>query len=136
MIPNGTRILVIDDMSMMRSLLKGQLRQMGLTDIFDAENGQKGFDILTQQLAAKKPIDMVLSDWNMPVMTGIELLKRVRAMPEFENLPFVLITAEGEADQVKEAIDSKVSNYIKKPITPALVQEKIAAVWKKYHPEG
>lgn len=134
MFPNTTRILVIDDMNTMRQLVKAQLKAMGFSNFLEAENGEKAYEILIGQIAKKEPIELVLSDWNMPVMTGLELLKKVRAMPEFKTLPFMLVTAEGEQHQVIDAIKSGVSNYLVKPFTPAAIQEKIAAVWKRHNP--
>jgi two-component system, chemotaxis family, chemotaxis protein CheY len=134
MFPADTRVLVVDDMAAMRQLVKGQVRNMGFKNVFDADHGETAFEILLTQLAKGEPIGLVLSDWNMPVMSGIDLLKKVRGMAEFKTLPFMLITAEGEQSQVVDAIKSGVSNYLVKPFTPAQIQEKIAAVWKKHNP--
>ncbi len=134
MFPDTTRILIVDDMMTMRQLVKGQLRGMGFKNFFEAENGDAAFNVLKERLAAKEPIELVLSDWNMPVLSGLEFLKKVRATPEFKELPFMLVTAEGEQSQVIEAIKSGVSNYLVKPFTPQAIQEKIGAVWKKHHP--
>lgn len=134
MFPNNTRILIVDDMMTMRSAIKGQLRAMGFTTFFDADNGEKAMLSLQEQHDKKEPVQLILSDWNMPVMTGIDLLKKIKATPHLANLPFLLITAEGEVQQVKEAIEAGVSNYIKKPFTPSVLQEKILAVWKKHNP--
>ncbi len=134
MFPANTKILIVDDMMTMRSAIKGQLRQMGFTTFYDAENGDKAFTVLNDQHGKNEPIELVLSDWNMPVLTGLELLKKVRASSNYTNVPFLMITAEGEVQQVKEAIEAGVSNYIKKPFTPSTLQEKILAVWKKHNP--
>jgi two-component system, chemotaxis family, chemotaxis protein CheY len=132
MFPATTRILIIDDMSTMRQLVKAQLRTMGFKNFYEAENGEQAFGVLQAQTKAQEGIELVLSDWNMPQLTGIDLLKRVRATPEYKELPFMLITAEGEQSQVLDAIKAGVSNYLVKPFTPASIQEKIAAVWKKH----
>lgn len=121
-------------MATMRQLVKGQLRNMGFKCLYEADQGDSGFGMLVAQHTAKEPIGLVLSDWNMPTMTGLDLLKKVRATAEFKTLPFMLITAEGEQAQVVEAIKSGVSNYLVKPFTPASIQEKIAQVWKKHNP--
>src|SRR5437016_5876955 len=120
MFPTTTRTLVVDDMMMMRSFVKTQLRNMGFTTVMDADNGQKAFEIINHQQGIGAPIQLVLCDWNMSVMTGIELLQLVRAQPQYKDLPFIMITAEGEVDQVKMAIESGVSSFIRKPITPAI----------------
>ena len=132
MFPNDTRVLVVDDMNTMRTMVKNNLRTMGFTSIFDAENGAKAFQVLLDQYQKNEPIGLVLSDWNMPEMLGIDLLKRVRAAKEFKELPFLMITAEGEASQVKEALIAGVSNYLMKPFSPASFTEKLTAVAKKY----
>lgn len=134
MFADTTRILIVDDMATMRQLVKGQLRGMGFKNFLEAENGEAGFNALEAQSKSNEPIQLVLSDWNMPVMTGLDFLKKVRANPGFKDLPFLMITAEGEQSQVIEAIKSGVSNYLVKPFTPAAIQEKILAVWKKHNP--
>ncbi|OFZ70946.1 MAG: hypothetical protein A3K03_02850 [Bdellovibrionales bacterium RIFOXYD1_FULL_44_7] len=136
MFADSTRILVVDDMMTMRALIKGQLKGMGFKNFQDAENGQVAFSVLEKAVAANLPIELILSDWNMPVMSGLDLLKKVRATPQYKDVPFMLITAEGEQSQVMEAIKAGVSNYVVKPFTPAAIQEKILAVWKKHHPQG
>lgn len=132
MFPPETRILVVDDMVGMRKLVKEQLHKMGYHDIVESENGETAFKELNEAVGKGAPIGLVLSDWNMPVLQGIELLRRVRATPKFAELPFMLITAEGEFNQVKEAIALKVSDYIVKPFTPATMKAKLETVWKKF----
>jgi two-component system chemotaxis response regulator CheY len=134
MFNENIRILVVDDMMTMRQLIKSQLKSMKFKNFSDAENGEAGYKLLQQNHDLKTPIDLVLSDWNMPVLNGLDFLKKVRASAEFKDLPFMLITAEGEQSQVMEAIKAGVSNYVVKPFTPAIIQEKIAAVWKKHNP--
>ncbi len=128
----ATRILVVDDMIAMRVLIKNQLRPLGFSQFTDAENGKDAFALLQQRVKEHAPIELILSDWNMPEMKGIDFLKKVRATPEFKDLPFLMITAEGEIDQVREAIAAGVSNYVIKPFTPATIKEKLTAVWQKH----
>ena len=132
-LPN-TRILVVDDMTAMRQLVKNQLRNLGFQTIADANGGDVAWRVISERLPTHESIQLVLSDWNMPEGTGLDLLKKVRATPELKSLPFLMITAEGEQSQVVEAIRSGVSNYLVKPFTPAHFQEKLAAVWKKHNP--
>lgn len=136
MFPETTRILIVDDMLTMRQLMKGQMRQMGFKAIYEADNGENGWAVLNAQKEIGEPIQLVLSDWNMPGMEGIDLLKKCRADEGFKSLPFMLITAEGEQKQVLEAIKSGVSNYLMKPFTRAALQEKLALVWKKHSEEA
>src|SRR5262249_13887355 len=131
MFTDTTPILIVDDMSAMRQALKNQLRGMGFKNFHEADNGETAFQILNTQLAAKTPIQLILSDWNMPGGNGLDFLKKVRATPSLKDLPFILVTAEGEQRQVVEAIKAGVSSYLVKPSTPAAIQEKILAVWRK-----
>lgn len=133
MFPESTRILIADDMLTMRQLVKGQLKGLGYSLFYEAENGEQAYTILTDQLVKNAPIGLVLSDWNMPVISGLELLKKVRANADFKTMPFMLITAEGEQHQVVEAIKVGVSNYLVKPFTRAGLNDKLKAVWKKHH---
>ncbi len=116
-------ILVVDDFATMRRIVKGNLRQMGFSKIVEAEDGQKALEELK-----KNEVDLIISDWNMPNMTGLELLKAVRGDESLKQIPFVMVTAEGQKDNVMEAVKSGVSNYIVKPFTPETFEEKIKKV--------
>jgi two-component system chemotaxis response regulator CheY len=132
MFPPETNVLVVDDMKPMRTLVKGQARAVGMKNIWEATNGKEAMQVLTDQLAAGNPIHLILSDWNMPVMTGIDFLLAVRSSPNFKDMPFVMITAEGEKHQILQAIQRGVSNYITKPFTPASFKQKLEVVWTKF----
>jgi two-component system, chemotaxis family, chemotaxis protein CheY len=133
MFPAETRILVIDDMLSIRDLVKNQLKSMGLKNLVEAEDGEQGLKVLIQQNASGSPIELVISDWNMPKMSGLDLLKQVRATPEWQSLPFVLLTSESEREQVTEAVLAGVSQYIVKPFTAKIFEEKIKGVWIKHN---
>ncbi|MEQ9538087.1 MAG: response regulator [Deltaproteobacteria bacterium] len=115
------RILSVDDFSTMRRIVKNILRQLGYTNVDEAENG----DAALQALRAKK-YDLVISDWNMPVKTGIELLKEVRADPDLSEMPFLMVTAEAERHQVVEA---GVNNYVLKPFTAKILSDKLSGIF-------
>lgn len=132
MFPDTTRVLVVDDMPSMRQLVKQEARRLGLKHFTEAENGEVAWQVIETQHISGQPIELILSDWNMPVLSGIKLLERVRKTPEYSHLPFVLITAEGEQHQVLEAIKLKVSQYLVKPFTPATFKRRIEAVWAKH----
>lgn len=119
------RVLVVDDFSTMRRIVKNTLRQIGFSSIEEAEDGQKAFERLMSE-----KFDFVVSDWNMPNMSGIDLLRKVRATPEIKHLPFLMVTAEAKQENVVEAIKAGVSNYIVKPFTVATLQEKVAKIFK------
>lgn len=133
MFPASTRILIADDMPTIRELVKNQLKAMGFTAILEAQDGEEAFKALVSNMGAGTPIQLVVSDWNMPRMTGLELLKNVRAMPEWMNLPFILLTSESEREQVTEAILAGVSQYIVKPFAAKAFEEKLRSVWAKHN---
>jgi len=127
MIPSTTTILVVDDFEAMRTVTATQLRALGLERIQVAVNGSEALRILQQQ-----PVDIVLSDWNMPVMNGLDLLKAVRADARLYRLPFVMITAEAERHRIEEAISHGVSDLIVKPYTAGRLADRVekALAWK------
>ncbi len=126
MIDFGMRVLVVDDFSTMRRIVKNTLRQIGFTNIEEAEDGQKAYDRLSTE-----KFDFVVSDWNMPNMTGIDLLRKVRATPQIKDIPFLMVTAEAKQENIVEAIKAGVSNYIVKPFTVATLDEKIKKIFKE-----
>lgn len=130
-----TRILVADDMPTIRDLVKAQLKNMGFRTILEAADGEHAMNLLISNNQAGNPIQLVISDWNMPKMTGLELLKQVRASAEWANLPFVLLTSESERDQVTEAILAGVSQYVVKPFAAKIFEEKLKGVWAKHNPK-
>jgi two-component system chemotaxis response regulator CheY len=119
------KILVVDDFPTMRRIVKTLMRQNGFSDFTEAEDGARALEILR-----KTPeIEFVVSDWNMPNMTGIELLKAVRADPKLKHLPFLMVTAEAEKENIIEAVKSGVSNYVVKPFTGQTLGEKLAKIF-------
>jgi two-component system chemotaxis response regulator CheY len=101
------------------------LRQLGYNNVQEAEDGESALRILRQ----KTDIQFVISDWNMPNMTGIELLKAVRAEPSLKGLPFLMVTAEADKENIVEAVKSGVSSYIVKPFNAATLKEKIEKIF-------
>ncbi|MGZ3698054.1 MAG: response regulator [Bdellovibrionota bacterium] len=126
------RILVLDDMPSMRQIVKGLMRGLGYKNITDGENGKIGFELACEAAINQKPFGLILSDWNMPVLSGIQFLELMRKHPAYKNVPFLLVTAEGEFRQVKKAMDLKVSDYVVKPFTPALLKMKLENAYKKH----
>ena len=119
--------LVVDDFETMRKVTVNQLRQLGAEKILVAKDGSEALRVLKTQ-----KVDMILSDWSMPVMSGLELLKAVRADEKMFAMPFVMITAEAERDRVQEAINSGVTALMLKPYSPAQLMARVekAATWK------
>ena len=129
MIDTSIKVLVVDDMSTMRRIVKNVLKQIGFSDITEAENGQ---DALTKLRGGD--FGLVVSDWNMPVMQGIELLRTVRADAELKNLPFLMVTAEAQKENIIEAVQAGVSNYVVKPFTAEALQGKLEKVFANAQP--
>lgn len=115
--------LVVDDFSTMRRIVKNILRDLEFKNVLEAEDGTTAVQVLSSQ-----KIDLVVSDWNMPKMSGIELLRFVRSNDNLKDLPFLMITAEAQKENIIEAVKAKVSNYIVKPFTAATLAEKLAKI--------
>ena len=118
------KVLVVDDFATMRRIVKGVLKQLGFSDIIEAENGSSALDELK-----KEKVGLIVSDWNMPKMTGLDLLKAVRGDERLKSIPFIMVTAEGQKENVLEAVKAGVSNYIVKPFTPETFNEKLQKVF-------
>jgi two-component system chemotaxis response regulator CheY len=125
-IDKSMRILVVDDFSTMRRIIKNILKQLEFNNVVDADDGSSAWEVLN-----KDKIDFVISDWNMPKMSGLELLKKVRNSEEFADLPFLMVTAEGQQENIIEAVQAGVSNYIVKPFTPETIEQKISKIFEK-----
>ncbi|SNZ08148.1 two-component system, chemotaxis family, response regulator CheY [Persephonella hydrogeniphila] len=118
------RILVVDDMATMRRIIKGLLEQLGFKNIDEAEDGK----VALQKLKTGK-YDFVITDWNMPNMTGLELVQEIRKDPELKHLPVLMVTAEAKKENVLLAIKAGVNNYIVKPFTAEVLKEKIEKIF-------
>jgi len=123
-----THVLVVDDMMTMRKLVTKTCKELGFSKITDAADGALAWAAIQQ---ADPPIGLIISDWNMPNTSGLDLLKRVRADSRFGKIPFIMVTAEAEQHQIMEAVKSGVSNYVIKPFTADVLKEKLEAVHKK-----
>jgi two-component system chemotaxis response regulator CheY len=123
-----TRVLIVDDMMTMRKLVMKSLKEIGFTGFIEAADGRLAWESLTN---ASPAIGLIISDWNMPNATGIDLLKRVRAESKYKHIPFLLVTAEAEKTQVAEALQAGVSNYVVKPFTTDILKEKLETAHKK-----
>jgi two-component system chemotaxis response regulator CheY len=117
------KVLVVDDQLTMREVTRLALQEMGVRQIIDAENGDDAFKKATTQ-----PLDMIISDFNMPVMDGLGLLRAVRGHPAVRKLPFILVTGRGDNALVVSAAQAGVNNYIVKPFTAEMLREKVEAV--------
>ena len=116
-------VLVVDDFLTMRRIVRKILRDLDFQNIIEAEDGSAALDILKTT-----KVDLVVSDWNMPRMTGLELLKLVRSDDNIKDTPFLMVTAEAQKENIIEAVKAKVSNYIVKPFTAAILEEKLSKI--------
>ncbi len=119
------KILVVDDMVTMRKIVKNILKQLGFAHIEEAENGQEALQKLRGDT-----FGFVVSDWNMPVMTGIDMLRAIRGDEKLKAIPVLMVTAEAQQSNLVEAVQAGVSNYIVKPFTAETMQEKLAKIFK------
>ncbi|WP_207758392.1 chemotaxis response regulator CheY [Aliamphritea ceti] len=120
------KILVVDDFSTMRRIIKNLLRDLGFTNIVEADDGKTALPILQSG-----SIEFLVTDWNMPIMTGIDLLKTVRADPNLKHIPVLMVTAEAKRDQIVEAAQAGVNGYVIKPFTAAVLKEKIDKIFER-----
>lgn len=118
------KVLVVDDSLVMRRIIINHLRALGYSDILEADNGRRALRILEEER-----IDLILSDWCMQVMHGIELLRNVRKNEATKNIPFIMVTAEAQPHLILEAIRAQVSDYVVKPFTRDTLRESIEKVF-------
>lgn len=128
-----SRFIVIDDFATMRKIVKKVLTELGYSSIDEAEDGAKALPMIQASVAEGKPYKCIISDWNMPNMQGIDLLKACKADPKLAGIPFVLVTAEGEQKQIIEAAKAGVSDYVVKPFNAQTLKEKLQKVYDKHN---
>ncbi len=122
------KVLVVDDFPTMRRITKTLMKQLGYSNMIEAEDGKQALEMLQKDSS----IEFIVSDWNMPNMTGLELLQAVRKDEKLKKLPFLMVTAEAEQDNIMAAVKSGVSNYIVKPFTAQTLQEKLIKIFATY----
>lgn len=117
-------VLVVDDAATMRRIVKGLLHELGFRNIREAENGSTALEELN-----RKKADLVVADWNMPVMTGIEMLRAIRADEALKAIPVLMVTAEAKKENIVAALQAGVSNYIVKPFNAKTLEEKLNKIF-------
>jgi two-component system chemotaxis response regulator CheY len=120
------KILVVDDFATMRRIIKNLLRDLGFTNTKEADDGNSGLPMLQTG-----NFDFLITDWNMPGMTGLELLRAVRSDPKLSHLPVLMVTAESKRDQIVEAAQAGVNGYVVKPFTAGTLEEKINKIFER-----
>lgn len=117
------RFLVVDDSSTMRRIIINTLNKLGYADVIEASNGREGIDRL-----AANPVDMIITDWNMPEVSGIEFVRAVRSNEKTRQVPVLMVTTNAAKDDIVEALRTGVSNYVVKPFTPDTMKEKLESL--------
>jgi len=120
-----TRFLVVDDFSTMRRILRNLLKELGFMNVQEAEDGVDALARLREE-----KFDFVVSDWNMPNMNGIELLRAIRADARLKHLPVLMVTAEAKRDNIVLAAQAGASGYVVKPFTAAILDEKLMKIFR------
>ena len=120
------KILIVDDFSTMRRIIKNLLRDLGYTNTHEADDGNTALPMLKSG-----DFDFLVTDWNMPGMTGIDLLKQIRADEQLASLPTLMVTAEAKRDQIIEAAQAGVNGYVVKPFTAQVLKEKIDKIFER-----
>ncbi|WP_438646594.1 chemotaxis response regulator CheY [Saccharospirillum mangrovi] len=120
------KILVVDDFSTMRRIVKNLLRDLGFSNTHEADDGSSAWPMLQSS-----DFDFVVTDWNMPGMTGIELLKKIRSDDRLKSIPVLMVTAEAKRDQIVAAAQAGVNGYVVKPFTAAALKEKIDKIFER-----
>jgi two-component system chemotaxis response regulator CheY len=128
MLTEKSRILVVDDFEMVRVMLKRCLTTLGYADVQEAVDGRQALEIIKAADKAKTPFGLVFADWNMPHMSGLELLQACRAEAALKTLPFVMVTAESERQFVVQALNAGATDYIIKPFSEDTLQKKIEKI--------
>jgi len=129
--PQNIKVLIVDDMANIRDFVKGQLKTMGFKKIVEAKDGYDALLLLKNQKPEDEMIELIVSDWNMPKMNGLELLKEIKANPAWSKIVFILLTGETDREQITEAILSGISQYIMKPVAGKAFEEKIKSTWER-----
>lgn len=125
------KILIVDDFSTMRRIIKNLLRDLGFNNTAEADDGSTALPMLRNG-----SYDFLVTDWNMPNMPGIDLLRAVRADPKLASMPVLMVTAEAKRDQIVEAAQAGVNGYIVKPFTAETLKEKIEKIFERLEAQG
>ena len=119
----GKKVLVVADSAVIRQIIMKNLKELGFSELMEAENGAAGL-----KKAGEEPVDLIVSDWNMPNMTGLEFLKAVRADASLKGIAFIMVTSEADKEKIMEAVQAGVSQYLVKPFNAMQLEEKIKAI--------
>ena len=118
------KFLVVDDSVTMRRIVVNSLKGLGYSQFLEAGDGKEAMDVLN----ANEGINFVVTDWNMPNVSGLELVKSIRQHPKYTTVPILMVTTRGVKEDIMEALHAKVNNYVIKPFTPQILKEKIEQI--------
>ena len=118
------KFLVVDDSMTMRRIVLNSLKGLGYSEFLEAADGKEAMDVLN----ADDSIEFVITDWNMPNVSGLELVKGIRSHAKYSNVPVLMVTTRGVKEDIMEALQAKVNNYVIKPFTPVILKEKIEQI--------
>jgi len=124
MLSQKARILIVDDFSNMRSLIRTMLGEIGYKNVTEASDGLQAYNLITEAAKNNESFSVLILDWNMPVMSGLELLKACKSQASTKDIPILMVTAESDKQSVVTAIQAGASNYVLKPITRDVFREK------------
>jgi two-component system chemotaxis response regulator CheY len=125
-VDKGMKILVVDDFSTMRRIIRNLLRDLGMNNSEEADDGATALPMLKTG-----KFDFLVTDWNMPIMEGIDLVRAIRADPDLRELPILMVTAEARREQIVAAAEAGVNGYIVKPFTAQTLEQKIAKIFER-----
>lgn len=126
MVDTNMKFLVVDDFSTMRRIVRNLLKELGFTNVQEAEDGVDGLN----RLRSEGDFDFVVTDWNMPNMTGLDMLKAIRSDPGLKHLPVLMVTAEAKRENIIEAAQAGASGYVVKPFTAGTLDEKLKKIFQ------
>jgi len=118
------KFLVVDDSVTMRRIVLNSLKGLGYSDFMEAGDGKEAMDVLN----ANDDIEFIITDWNMPNVSGLDLVKGIRVHPKYKDVPILMVTTRGVKEDIMEALQAKVNNYVIKPFTPPVLKEKIEQI--------
>lgn len=131
MFGSDTKFLIADDTKMIRTMLREILESLGFKDVHEAEDGSQALAMMKTAHTDKKPFDFIFCDWNMPNLTGLDLLEARNNDSRFANTPFLMVTIESERDYVLRAVALGVSDYVVKPFSESTIRTKLQSIWNR-----
>jgi two-component system chemotaxis response regulator CheY len=131
MFPENTKFLVADDTKTIRTLLKEILNKLGYRDVHEAEDGNEALRMMKEEAEKNAPFTFLIVDWNMPGLTGLDLLEIRNADKRFKDVPFLMVTIESERDYVLRAVAMGVSDFIVKPFSENTIKTKMQSIWNR-----